>query len=129
MKPTFKTSLIAAAALAVTGALALPALAEGDKIGDTQMCIESQRIRSTSILDHKTILVSMLGRASFKRIDLIDGCTSLNKGTGFAYGTSINRLCMQDSLHVLDSGQVCMIDKIVTIDAAEAKALRTKKKN
>jgi len=108
--------------------VASPAWADGENIGDTQMCIESNRISSTQILNRKTILVKMSPGNGYKRIDLLNNCSTLDKTTGFAYDTSINKLCKQDALRVLDSGQTCLIDKIVTIDAAEAKALQQRKK-
>jgi hypothetical protein len=125
MKNLLKAHVLAAALLA--GAAVMPAHAEGEKVGDTQMCIESNRIRSTQILNHKTILVRMVSANEYKRIDILNNCSTLDKSTGFAYDTSINKLCKQDTLTVLDSGQTCMIDQIVTIDAAEAKALQQKR--
>ncbi|MBY0509907.1 MAG: hypothetical protein K2P94_07110 [Rhodospirillaceae bacterium] len=118
--------LFAVAAFAAVGFMALPAFAEGENVGDTQMCIESNRIRSTEILNHKTILVRMNTGGTYKRIDILNNCATLDKSTGFIYDTSINKLCKQDALTIIDSGQTCLIDKIVTIDAAEAKALRVK---
>lgn len=120
-----KTYAFTATLLAL--AAASPAFAEGEKVGDTQMCIESHRIQSTQVLDHKTILVRMTPGQGYKRIDIKNRCSTLDKSTGFAYDTSINKLCKQDSLKVLDSGQICMIDQIVTIDETEAKALQRKK--
>lgn len=119
--------LFALAALAV-GFAGLPAYAEGENVGDTQMCIDSHRIRSTEILNDGTILIRMTGGQDYKRIDMLNRCSTLDKSTGFIYDTSINKLCKQDALTVIDSGQTCLIDNIVTIDAAEAKALRVKGK-
>jgi hypothetical protein len=120
--------LFAAAASAVVGLASLPAFAEGENVGDTQMCIESNRIRSTEILNDGTVLIKMIGSKDYKRIDMLNRCSTLDKSTGFIYDTSINKLCKQDALTVIDSGQTCLIDKIVTIDAAEAKALRVRGK-
>ena len=103
--------------------------AQGDNVGETQMCIQTNYISSTPVIDQRTILVEMRGAGrGYKRIDLMSGCAGLDRSTGFAYETSINRLCVQDSLKVLEPvGSVCMIDKIVTIDATEAKALLKKR--
>jgi hypothetical protein len=120
--------LCAVAVAAVVGLAAVPAFAEGENVGDTQMCIDSNRIRSTEILNHKTILVRMNTGSTYKRIDMLSNCSTLDKSTGFIYDTSINKLCKQDALRIIDSGQTCLIDQIVTIDAAEAKALRIKGK-
>src|SRR3954469_18870584 len=100
------------AVVAVAGFAPLPAWADGENIGDTQMCNESNRIMNTQILNHKTILVKMSPGNSYKRIDILSNCSTLDKSTGFAYDTSINKLCKQDTLHVLDSGQTCMIGQI-----------------
>jgi len=123
-----KLLMTAVGAMLAAGVAVTPALAEGEKIGDTQMCINSQDINDTSIIDHRTILVSMRGPRGYKRIDLANDCTGLSPGTGFAYSTSLSKLCKQDMLKVLETaGQTCIIDKIVTIDEAEAKAIRSNK--
>ncbi len=93
--------------------------------GGTQMCIDTAQMAESPVIDNKTILVRMRG-GGYKRIDLLNNCSQLATN-GFAYETSINRLCVQDTLRPLDSGGVCMIDKIVTIDNAEAKTLLSKK--
>ena len=127
MKSHILKSLITLGFVAAT-VVAMPAWADGENVGDTQMCIESNRISSTQVLGHNTILVKMSPGNGYKRIDLLNNCSTLNKTTGFAYDTSLNKLCKQDALRVLDSGQTCLIDKIVTIDEAEAKALQQRKK-
>ncbi|GEM_PF-1321186 len=119
---------IVTAALGVVATIALSTASfasEGDNVGDTQMCIDSHLIDDTPIIDSETILVRMVSPAnSFKRIDLARKCPGLNKGTGFAYDTSIAKLCKQDTLAPLNSSGVrCIIDQIVTIDAAEARTL------
>tara|TARA_R110000868_G_scaffold181796_3_gene422732 strand:+ start:638 stop:1027 length:390 start_codon:yes stop_codon:yes gene_type:complete len=106
--------------------LATPVVAaDGDNIGDTQMCINSNHIKDTPVIDSKTILVKMdLPQDGYKRIDLLRECAGLNNGSGFAYDTPLNKLCKQDTLIALGSGgSRCLIDKIVTIDKAEARAL------
>jgi len=89
----------------------------------TQQCIKLNNIRSTPVIDNKTILVELTGR-KFKRIDLMNRCPGLKIEGGFSYSTSINKLCIQDSLRVLNSGGICMIDKIVDISKEQAKSLR-----
>ncbi len=107
-----------------------PALAaEGSKVGDTQMCIDTTAIRQTPVIDSRTILVEMRGGSrGYKRIDLLSSCPGLDRQSGFGFSTSINRLCVPDGVHALESGAVCMIDKIVTIDEREAKELLAKKR-
>jgi hypothetical protein len=106
--------------------IAAPAFAEdGDSVGDTQMCINTHHIRDTPVIDGKTILVKMrVPKDGYKRIDLIRNCAGLHNGTGFAYSSSLNKLCKQDGLIAIGSaGSHCFIDKIVTIDEEEAMEL------
>ncbi|MBM3512158.1 MAG: hypothetical protein FJX59_00425 [Alphaproteobacteria bacterium] len=101
--------------------------AAGNDIGDTQQCIRLQYIDETPVIDNKTILVKMKPKG-FKRIDLVNKCSGLKLQGGFGFSTAINQLCTSDALHVLEPiGSICMIDQIVTIDEAEAKALMAKR--
>lgn len=121
--------LIATFAALAGGVLAAAAVkADGDKIGDTQQCIHLSYIDQTPVIDNRTILVKMKGGGGFKRIDLVNNCSGLKIEGGFSHATSINQLCTSDPLKVLGPvGSMCMIDKIVTIDEAEAKMLQAKK--
>lgn len=121
MATRFLTAL--AFSLAALGS-AIPALADGHE-EETQQCIRLQNIKQTPVIDNKTILVEMRGK-TYKRIDLLNRCSGLKIEGGFSYATSINQLCIQDSLRVLRSGGICMIEKIVDITEEEAKALRAK---
>jgi hypothetical protein len=98
---------------------------EGDKEEKTQQCIRLQDIDQTPVIDNKTILVEMRGN-KYKRIDLLNRCSGLKIEGGFSYSTSINQLCIQDSLRVLRAGTVCMIDQIVDITPEQAQALKDK---
>eukprot|EP01012_Entosiphon_sulcatum_P046887 TRINITY_DN63288_c0_g1_i1.p2 TRINITY_DN63288_c0_g1~~TRINITY_DN63288_c0_g1_i1.p2 ORF type:complete len:131 (+),score=28.00 TRINITY_DN63288_c0_g1_i1:21-413(+) len=123
MTQVSKYLFAAAALMGFAGA----AHAEGEKVGDTQRCIRLQYINQTPVIDDKTILVEMKG-GGFKRIDLLNKCSGLKIQGGFSHSTSTNDLCVTDPLRVLEPiGSTCLIDKIVTIDAAEAKELRKKK--
>jgi hypothetical protein len=121
--------LIATFAALASGVIAAAAVkADGENIGDTQQCVHLQYIDSTPVIDNKTILIKMKGRGGFKRIDLVNNCSGLKIEGGFSHSTSINQLCTSDALRVLQPvGSTCLIDKIVTIDEAEAKALLAKK--
>ncbi len=120
--------LMATFAALAGGMLAAAAVrAEGNDIGDTQQCIRLQYIDETPVIDNKTILVKMKPKG-FKRIDLVNKCSGLKIQGGFGFSTSINQLCTSDALHVLEPvGSICLIEKIVTIDEAEAKALMAKR--
>lgn len=113
-----------AAAMAFSVTAAAPATAETEGADEvTQQCIRLQSIKQTPVIDNKTILVEMKGN-TYKRIDLRNRCSGLKIEGGFSHATSINQLCIQDTLRVLNSGGICMIDKIVDITEEEAKALR-----
>jgi len=120
-------SCLAATALIACGVLTNSAFAaQGDAIGDTQMCLDLKRIDNTTVVDPKTILVKM-SPDSFKRIDLAAPC-GLDETRPFAHTTSTNQLCKQDTLTVVDASRsVCMIQQIVTISQDEYKALEKRK--
>lgn len=121
---TYPQSIAFAAAIALSLAAAAPASAETENTDEvTQQCIRLQDIKQTPVIDNKTILVEMRGK-TYKRIDLRNRCSGLKIEGGFSHATSINKLCIQDTLRVLNSGGFCMIDKIVDITEEEAKALR-----
>lgn len=119
------------ATFAISAGLVLAAAAaraEGESIGDTQQCVRLQYIDQTPVVNNKTILVKMKGNGGYKRIDLLNNCTGLKIQGGFSYSTSINQLCKQDALRVIEPiGATCLIDQIVTIDEAEYKALLAEK--
>ena len=111
------------APMALGLAAALPArAAEAVK---TQQCIEMSAVDHTTVIDGQTILVTMKRRA-FKRIDLVERCLGLATEQAFSFGMQTYELCRSTPLHVLNGG-TCIIDKIVDIDAVEAKALGAKK--
>ncbi len=109
-----------------------PVRAEGENAGETQMCVPLQQIDDRRVIDDKTILLKMVVGPSYKRIDLARPCSGLKSAGGFSSATSISQLCKQDILRViqepLSMGSQCIIDQIVTIDEAEAKALMAKKR-
>lgn len=86
-------------------------------------CIDSNRITDTRVVDSHTLVVRMNPGPEYLRIDLGNNCSTLDKSTGFSFGTSIPKLCTADTLKVLNSGQGCIIDKMTPVSATEAKAL------
>jgi hypothetical protein len=105
--------------------------ADGDEVGETQMCVPLQQISDRRVIDDRTILLKMIVGPTYKRIDLARDCRGLKAEGGFVSATSISKLCRQDILRVTQEpiGSQCIIDQIVTIDEAEAKALIEKRKN
>ncbi len=148
MSAILKRTLLAIAAGAVAGCATFAmAHATGEQIGDTQMCVPLQAISQTPVIDDKTILIKMKGKSGYKRIDLLNRCSGLKIRAGFTHTTSTNNICTTDPLRVIDpvgggwnngavwgpfgplgaTGSTCMIDKIVTIDEAEAKQLMARR--
>ena len=119
---------VMAVAVAVLGAVTTAAHAqEGKNIGDSQQCISLGTIDQTIVIDNKTILVKTKPHG-YKRMDLVNTCSGLKIQGGFGYSTSTSQLCKQDVLTVIEqNGSTCMIDKIITIDDAEAKALMSER--
>ena len=100
-----------------------------DKVGAPQMCIMSNYIAETPVIDNRTILVRMNPGRGYKRIELETDCNTMADGKNLAFDTSVNRLCVQDTLNAHeDSGHACTISKIVTIDADEAQELMLRRR-
>ena len=120
-------NLVVAAAAIATGFAATAARAEGDHVGETQQCINQSFIDKTPVIDDKTILVEMKG-GGYKRIDIAGTCFDLKMQGGFSHtASSTDQFCRSDTLSVVQVGSICKIDKIVTIDANEAKTLLARK--
>ena len=127
-----KTHVKLLSAAVFAGGFIAPAAmaAPGDTVGESQMCIEAHDINQTQVANHTTIVAHMRSPSrGYKRLDLGKNC-SIDKGTGFAWDTSVGKLCTSDTLKLLDGfGRICVINKIVTIDKQEADALLAKKMN
>ena len=127
--------LMRAARLILAGAILASSVsaqaAQGDNVGETQMCVPLHQISDRRVIDDRTIVLKMVVGPTYKRIDLARDCAGLKAEGGFVSATSISQLCRQDILRVTQEpiGSQCIIDKIVTIDEAEAKALIEKRKN
>jgi len=104
--------------------------AEDDDVGETQMCVQLRQIDASRIIDDKTIVLRMLGRTPYVRIDLAHDCPGLVMADNFMSATSISQLCKQDIVRVVQEpiGSQCIIDRIVAIDEVEAKALLASRK-
>ena len=118
--------------LAVTLAAfaSLTACAYAAEVGDVQMCVPLQQIDDSRVIDDKTILLRMVVGSPYRRIDLAHECFGLKMADSFMSATSISQLCKQDILRVVQEpiGSQCIIEKIVVIDEAEAKALLASRK-
>ena len=121
---------IARLALTLAVAAGLSASAYAAEVGDVQMCVPLRQIDDSRVIDDKTILLRMVVGAQYLRIDLAHECFGLKMADSFMSATSISQLCKQDILRVVQEpvGSQCIIDKIVVIDEAEAKALLASRK-
>lgn len=120
--------LIALGALASFVMPTAVAIAAGEAVGESQRCISLSQIKDSPIIDDRTILVRMRAAGGYKRVDLMGSCPGLSFN-GYARSSPENSFCTSDTLSVIGPiAMICKIDKIVTIDANEAKALEAKKK-
>ena len=124
-------------ALGLAGTLwALPGAAQdGDDDGDIvldrtpERCINTNGLRSTRIVDDKTVLFYMRGGAIYQNL-LADECRNLKRSGQFAYELRSSRLCSSDLITVLERfgpslrrGITCRIDEFIPISKLEADAL------
>ena len=118
------TAAVIAAAI-LCGGLSAQAEDAAQTEPQTQQCIRMSEVDHTTVINGQTILVAMK-RDAYKRIDLASRCLGLAVEEAFSFSMQTYELCKSTPLHVLNGG-TCIIDKIVTIDKAEAKALRAQK--
>src|SRR5579871_4655214 len=112
MSPILKKCVIAAGLAYMAGLMTGAAQAEGDKIGDTQMCVPLMQIDSTPVINDSTILIKMRDKGAFKRIDLVAPCVGLAMAGGFGHTTHTEDLCTTDPLRIvgpIGGGARCMI--------------------
>lgn len=95
--------------------------------GAPARCISLMQINASPIIDDHTILLK-LNNGDYKRIDLRGTCKNIS-WDGYVRSSPENNFCATDILHVLGpTPSSCQIEKIVTIDEAEAKSLEASKK-
>lgn len=73
-----------------------------EKIGEPINCINSRQIRSTNVIDNKTIDFRMSGGKTYRN-SLPNSCPGLKIEDAFSYRSSVNRLCSVDIIRVLES--------------------------
>jgi len=85
-------------------------------LGEKEMCLETVRIKETRILDDQTILFEMVGGTIYINRLLVP-CFGLKISGGFKYSTSIDKLCKQDNVRVVETGSklgsTCMLGDFV----------------
>ena len=122
MASVLKSCLVAASIACIAGL----AVAAESTPGKTQMCVRGSQIDQSPAVDRYTIVLKMKN-GSYKRVDLVNSCSSLMFGHGFIYETSTDELCTSTTLRINDvAGGSCMIKQIVDISKEEAKHLMSK---
>ena len=95
------------------------AKSKADKyLGKRTLCLDMVNIRNTKILDDQTILFSTYGEKVYiNRLPF--PCFGLKMAGTFSYETSIDRLCRQDIIEVVESppgqGSKCGLGKFIEI--------------
>jgi hypothetical protein len=77
------------------------ALAEYQPVGEAKDCIGLTQIRSTKVIDDRTIDFKMSGGKVYRNT-LPFSCPSLGYEERFSYRTSLNQLCSVDTIRVLN---------------------------
>jgi Family of unknown function (DUF6491) len=78
------------------------ALAAYQPAGEPVSCITSSQIRSTNVIDDRTIDFKMAGGKVYRNT-LTHSCPSLGFEERFSYRTSTNQLCSVDIIRVLQN--------------------------
>jgi len=91
----------------------------GRVVGEAVNCIQTSRIRNTSVHGDEIIDFEMLGGPTY-RVTLPNRCPSLGFEERFAYQTTIGQLCSTDVIHVLYSdgtrGAGCGLGQFLPIE-------------
>lgn len=115
-------------ACAVLAALASPrpAGAQDDAIDRSPVdCLSVSRVRSTEVVDDRTILFYMRGRTVYLN-ELSNDCPRLASEDRFSYQARGGRLCDIDTITVIESfgglqrGATCRLGEFIPITRAEA---------
>lgn len=93
-------------------------------------CISLRRVRSTTVVDDRTILFYMRGRTEAYLNELPRECRRLSREERFSYQSRTGRLCDADTITVLESfggrfqrGATCPLGRFAPITRTEADAL------
>lgn len=95
------------------------AKSKADKyLGKRTLCLDMVNIRNTKILDDQTILFSTYGGKVYVN-RLPASCFDLKNSGAFSFETSLDRLCRQDIIEVVEStsgqGSKCGLGKFIEI--------------
>ena len=87
-------------------------------LGGRSLCLELSTLDETRVLDDQTILFKTeMGMVYISRLPAF--CPGLKAADAFSYSTSINKLCKQDLIYVLEEGSshgsVCGLGEFIRI--------------
>ena len=107
---------------AVSGDASAAATPAGRVVGEPVNCIQTSRIRNTTVHGDEIIDFEMLGGPTY-RVTLPNRCPSLGFEERFAYETTTGQLCSTDIIHVLYSsgtrGAGCGLGQFLPIELPE----------
>lgn len=102
-------------------------LAKYQPVGDPVDCITLSQIRSSNVVDDRTIDFHMTGGRVYRNT-LPYSCPSLASEERFSYRTSVNQLCSVDTIRVLQSfgsglqeGAGCGLGKFQPVEEVRAR--------
>ena len=95
-------------------------------LGKAKNCIPISQIRSTKVIDSRTIDFRMAGGKTYRN-SLPQSCPGLKFEERFSYRTSLNQLCFVDIVHVLHNqggqlheGAGCGLGKFQMVERVKA---------
>ena len=110
--------------------LASTAAAQDDIDREGERCISVTRLRSTHVVDDRTVLFYMRGGDIYRNV-LRHDCPGLKRENRFSYKVSVSRLCSVQTITVLEDfggslsrGISCGLGKFYQISKDEADFLR-----
>lgn len=95
--------------------------------GDPVNCIQTNRIRSTNVVDDQTVDFRMSNGTVFRNT-LPNNCPGLRSAGAFSYRSTQSRLCSVDIIRVLNTtggprtGASCGLGQFVPVKPADAPA-------
>lgn len=103
--------------------------AQDSSSGRDPQCLDLRRIRSTTVVDDRTLLFRMRNGSVYKN-DLTRACPGLSNEKRFMYRVTMDRLCAIDIITVLEDrgfgftpGASCSLGQFAEISSDEADSL------
>ena len=91
-------------------------------VGEPKNCVSTYQIRSTKIIDNRTIDFKMAGGKTYRNT-LSHSCPGLRRDDAFSYRTSTSQLCNVDIIRVVENyggrlqeGVGCGLGKVQAVE-------------